>query len=77
MPGSPTRTRYALLSANAPHAVVPQQPRDMHSLYATYRFKIAEGVSDGVAGCLYGRSSSFANLLGQHVVPASRQVVSD
>lgn len=69
-----TRTKYALLSTNALQTVVANQPRDAYSVYSTYRTRIAEGVSGGVSGGLYGRSSSYANLLGQYVVPASRQV---
>jgi iron complex outermembrane receptor protein len=68
-----TRTTYALLSTNALQTVVANQPRDTYSVYSTYRSRIAEGVSGGVSGGLYGRSSSYANLLGQYVVPPSRQ----
>jgi iron complex outermembrane receptor protein len=69
-----TRTKYALLSTNAAQTVVAQQPRDTYSLYSTYRTKLSDGVNGGVSAGLYGRSSSFANLLGQYVVPSSRQV---
>lgn len=69
-----TRTKYSLLTTTQLQKVVAQQPRDVYSLYSTYRTKIAEGVTGGVAGGLYGRSSSYADLLGQYVVPASRQV---
>lgn len=69
-----TRTKYALLTTNALQTVVANQPRDTYSVYSTYRTKISEGVSGGVSAGLYGRSSSFANLLGQYVVPSSRQI---
>lgn len=69
-----TRTRYALLTVNALQTVVAQQPRDTYSLFSSYRSRIAEGVSGGLSAGLYGRSSSYANLLGQYVVPPSRQV---
>ncbi|MEG3092124.1 TonB-dependent siderophore receptor [Sphingomonas sp. PB1R3] len=68
-----TRTKYALLTTNSLQTVVANQPRDTYSVYSTYRTKIAEGVSGGVSGGLYGRSSSYANQLGQYVVPPSRQ----
>ncbi len=69
-----TRTNYKLLTTNALQTVVAQQPRDTYSVYSTYRTKLSDDLSGGVAAGLYGRSSSFANLLGQYVVPASRQV---
>jgi len=69
-----TRTKYALLTTNAFQTVVANQPRDTYSVYSTYRTKISDGVSGGVSAGLYGRSSSFANVLGQYVVPPSRQV---
>lgn len=69
-----TRTKYALLTTNAFQTVVANQPRDTYSVYSTYRTRISDGVSGGVSAGLYGRSSSFANLLGQYVVPPSRQV---
>ncbi|WP_322963925.1 TonB-dependent siderophore receptor [Sphingomonas fuzhouensis] len=69
-----TRTKYALLTTNASQTVVANQPRDTYSLYSTYRTKISDGVSGGVSGGLYGRSSSYANVLGQYVVPPSRQI---
>ncbi len=72
--GSLTRTKYALLTVNALQTVVAQQPRDTYSLYSVYRSRIADGVSGGFSGGLYGRSSSYANQLGQYVVPPSRQV---
>ncbi|MBB4099326.1 TonB-dependent siderophore receptor [Sphingomonas kyeonggiensis] len=69
-----TRTKYALLTTNALQTVVANQPRDTYSVYSTYRTKISDGVNGGVSAGLYGRSSSYANLLGQYVVPASRQI---
>lgn len=69
-----TRTKYALLTTNAFQTVVANQPRDTYSVYSTYRTKISDGVSGGVSAGLYGRSSSFANVLGQYVVPPSRQI---
>ncbi|QXT35636.1 TonB-dependent receptor [Sphingomonas sanguinis] len=72
--GSLTRTKYSLLTVNALQTVVAQQPRDTYSLYSVYRSRIADGVSGGFSGGLYGRSSSYANQLGQYVVPPSRQV---
>jgi iron complex outermembrane receptor protein len=69
-----TRTKYALLTVNALQTVVAQQPRDTYSLFSSYRSKITDGLSGGLSAGLYGRSSSYANLLGQYVVPPSRQV---
>ncbi|MCT8001974.1 TonB-dependent receptor [Sphingomonas sanguinis] len=69
-----TRTKYALLTTNNFQTVVANQPRDTYSVYSTYRAKISDDVSGGVSGGLYGRSSSFANVLGQYVVPPSRQI---
>lgn len=69
-----TRTKYALLTTNALQTVVANQPRDTYSVYSTYRTKIWDSVTGGVSAGLYGRSSSYANLLGQYVVPASRQI---
>ena len=69
-----TRTKYALLSTTATQTTVARQPRDTYSLYSTYRTKIADGVTGGVSAGLYGRSSSYADVLGQYVVPAARQV---
>ncbi|WP_164521865.1 TonB-dependent receptor [Sphingomonas sp. ABOLE] len=69
-----TRTNYSLLTKTSLQTVVAQQPRDTYSVYSTYRTKISDEVSGGVAAGLYGRSSSYANLLAQYVVPASRQV---
>lgn len=69
-----TRTKYRLLSTNASQTVVANQPRDTYSVYSTYRTKILDGISGGVSAGLYGRSSSFANMLGQYVVPPSRQI---
>lgn len=69
-----TRTKYALLSTNASQTTVANQPRDTYSLYSTYRTKISDVINGGVSAGLYGRSSSFANVLGQYVVPSSRQV---
>lgn len=69
-----THTNYALLTTNAFQTVVANQPRDTYSVYSTYRTKFSDDVSGGVAAGLYGRSSSYANLLGQYVVPASHQI---
>ncbi|WP_267433876.1 TonB-dependent receptor [Sphingomonas sp. GM_Shp_1] len=69
-----TRTKYALLTTNALQKVVANQPRDTYSVYSVYRTKISEGLSGGVSGGLYGRSSSFADVQGLYVVPPSRQV---
>ncbi|WP_029011780.1 TonB-dependent siderophore receptor [Niveispirillum irakense] len=69
-----TRTKYKLLTTNASQTVIAQQPRDTYSIYSTYRTELSEDVSGGVSAGLYGRSSSFANNLGQYVVPSSRQV---
>ncbi|WP_343528923.1 TonB-dependent receptor [Sphingomonas sp.] len=69
-----TRTKYALLTTNTLQTVVANQPRDTYSVYSSYRTKISDSVKGGVSAGLYGRSSSFANLLGQYVVPAARQV---
>lgn len=69
-----TRTKYSLLTTNALQTVVANQPRDTYSVYSTYRTRISDGVNGGVAAGLYGRSSSYANLLGQYVVPPARQV---
>lgn len=69
-----THTKYALLTTTALQTVVANQPRDTYSVYSTYRTKISDGVNGGVSAGLYGRSSSFANVLGQYVVPASRQI---
>ena len=72
--GSLTRTEYDLLTPTAFATSVPRQPRDTYSVYANYRTDIADGVIGGGSIGLFGRSSSFADLLGQYVVPASRQV---
>ncbi len=69
-----TRTKYALLSTTTTQTTVANQPRDTYSVYSTYRTKISDDVNGGVSAGLYGRSSSFANVLGQYVVPPSRQV---
>lgn len=69
-----TRTTYSLLSTNALQTVVINQPRDTYSVYSSYRTKIADGITGGVSAGLYGRSSSFADLLGKYVVPSSRQL---
>lgn len=72
--GSYTRTKYALLTTTATQNTVPRQPRDTYSLYTNYRTKIAEGITGGGSVGLYGRSSSFADFLGQYVVPSARQI---
>ena len=72
--GSYTRTKYALLTKTATLTTVPRQPRDTYSLYSNYRTRIADGVTAGGSVGLYGRSSSFADFLGQYVVPAARQI---
>lgn len=72
--GSFTRTDYSLLSVTATQRAVPNQPRDTYSISSTYRTHIAKGVTGGAAVSLSGRSSSYADYLGQYVVPPSRQV---
>ncbi len=72
--GSFTRTNYKLLVPTTTRTVAAQQPRDTYSLYSTYRTRITDDVSGGIGGGLFGRSSSFADFLGQYVVPAAHQV---
>ena len=72
--GSYTRTKYALLTTTPTQYTVARQPRDTYSLYSHYRTKIADGVTGGMSAGLYGRSSSYADVLGLYVVPAARQI---
>lgn len=72
--GSLTRTNYKLLTTTAASTTVPRQPRDTYSVYTNYRTRISDGVSGGGSIGLYGRSSSYADTLGQYVVPPARQV---
>lgn len=72
--GSYTRTKYALLTTTPTQTTVARQPRDTYSLYSNYRTKIADGVTGGASLGFYGRSSSYAEVLGLYVVPAARQV---
>lgn len=72
--GSFTRTNYVLLTKDSFQTAVARQPRDVYSLYTSYRTRLSDGVSGGVGAGLYGRSSSYADTLGQYVVPAARQV---
>lgn len=53
---------------------VARQPQDTYSLYTTYRTRLSDDLSGGFAAGLYGRPSSYADRLGQYVVPAARQV---
>lgn len=69
-----TRTKFALLTTTASQKVVANQPRDTYSVYSTYRKKLSDAVSGGVSAGLYGRSSSYADVLGQYVVPPSAQI---
>lgn len=72
--GSFTHTNYKLLTVTATQTRVARQPRDVYSLYTTYRTRLSDKVSGGVSGGLYGRSSSYADVLGLYVVPPARQV---
>lgn len=72
--GSFTRTNYALLSTTATQTTVARQPRDTYSIYSSYHTRIADGVTGGASVGLYGRSSSYADVLGLYVVPAARQI---
>lgn len=69
-----TRTKYALLTKTATQTTVARQPKETYSIYSNYRTRIADGVTGGGSVGLYGRSSSFADVLGQYVIPAARQV---
>ncbi|USQ95234.1 TonB-dependent siderophore receptor [Caulobacter sp. RL271] len=72
--GSLTHTNYKLLTVTSSQSTVARQPRDTYSLYSVYRTRISDKVSGGVSGGLYGRSSSYADVLGRYVVPPARQV---
>ncbi|MBU0557301.1 MAG: TonB-dependent receptor [Alphaproteobacteria bacterium] len=72
--GSYTRTKYALLTTTPTQTTVARQPRDTYSLYSSYRTRIADGVTGGMSVGFYGRSSSYADLLGRYVVPGARQI---
>lgn len=72
--GSYTRTKYALLTTTPTQYTVARQPRDTYSIYSHYRTKIADGVTGGMSAGLYGRSSSYAEVVDLYVVPAARQI---
>lgn len=72
--GSYTRTKYSLLTQSASQTTVARQPRDTYSIYSNYRTRISDAVSGGMSVGLYGRSSSYADVLGRYQVPAARQI---
>lgn len=72
--GSYTRTNYAQLTPTPTQTTVARHPRDTYSLYSNYRTKIADGITGGASVGLYGRSSSFADVSGNYVVPGARQI---
>ncbi len=72
--GSYTRTKYAQLTPTATQNTVARHPRDTYSLYSSYRTGIANGITGGASVGLYGRSSSYADVLGLYVVPGARQI---
>lgn len=72
--GSYTHTNFKLLTVTSFQTDVARQPQDTYSLYTTYRTRLSDDLSGGFAAGLYGRSSSYADRLGQYVVPAARQV---
>lgn len=69
-----TRTKYHYLSPSDYKKVVARQPRDTYSIYSNYRTQFTPDISGGVGAGLFGRSSSYAENLGEYVVPAARQV---
>lgn len=69
-----THTDFKLLTVTPFQTRVARQPSDTYSLYSTYRTRFSDAISGGASVGLYGRSSSFADVLGQYVVPSARQV---
>jgi len=69
-----TRTKYDFLSPSDYMKVIAGQPRDNYSIYSNYRTQFTSNISGGFGVGLFGRSSSYAENLGEYVVPSARQV---
>lgn len=72
--GSLVRSDFRFLTPQPAGNVINAQPRDQYSVYLNYTAKLSEKDSVGLAGGLYGNSSSTVNTLGTLSVPGSRQV---
>ncbi|MDO7837073.1 TonB-dependent siderophore receptor [Sphingobium sp. HBC34] len=70
-----TRIDYSLLRPSlTTGTTVTMAPRDQFSLYTSYRHRIADDVSVGLGGGLYGRSSAVVDSFGRNSIPGNRQV---
>lgn len=60
-----TRTEYRFLTFDPRvGGIVNAQPRDVYSLYSSYRHKVADDITTGVGAGISGRSSSAVDTLG-------------
>lgn len=74
--GSFTRTNYKLLTTDNPMLgnTVVLQPRDQYSAYASYRHRVAKGVTGGLGAGVFGRSSAAIDPQGLYRIGPARQV---
>lgn len=69
-----THSSYKPLTPSPFGNVVQGQPRDQYSLYASYSREVANDVTAGLGGGIYGRSKATVDSFGDFYVPASLQV---
>jgi iron complex outermembrane receptor protein len=69
-----TRTNYRFLSFDPRiGGVVNAQPRDVYSLYSSYRHRLSDDVSGGLGGGISGRSGSSVDNLGIYRIDGTFQ----
>lgn len=73
--GSFTRTEYSFLTPiPSLGTTVTLQPRDQYNAYVSYRHRVADHVTAGLGGGVYGRSSVAIDRFGVYRIGPSNQV---